>query len=65
MDDLESSVSGFLKCVKSHERGEVFLAAMAATPSLIACVIEGQRHDPAVKKIVEDLVVDELDECPT
>ena len=38
---------------------------MAVTPSLIARVIEGQRHDPVVKKRVEDLVVDELDECPT
>ena len=48
-----------------NERGEVFLAAMAVAPSLIARVIEGQRHDPAVKKRIEDLVVDELDECPT
>ena len=49
----------------STERGEVFIAAMAVAPSLIARVTEAQRHDPAVKKIVEDLVIDELDECPT
>ena len=48
-----------------NERGEVFIAAMAVAPSLIARVIEAQRHDLAVKKIVEDLVIDELDECPT
>ena len=48
-----------------NEQGEVFLATMAVAPSLIARVIEVQRHDPAVKNIVEDLVVDELDECPT
>ena len=38
---------------------------MAVTPRLIARVIEGQRHDHAVKTRVEELVVDELDECPT
>ena len=48
-----------------NDRGEVFVAAMAIAPSLLARVIEAQRHDPAVKKIVENLVIDELDECPT
>ena len=35
------------------------------TPSLIEKVKEAQNRDPKVAKLIADLVVDSLDDCPT
>ena len=61
--DLEFLATCDVEAPKKH--GDVFIAALTVTPTLIKRVYEAQQRDLKVRKMVEDLVIDELDECPT
>ena len=50
---------------QSGESEGVYVGAMMVTPSLIERVKEAQIKDPKVVRLVADLVVDSLDDCPT
>ena len=52
-----------VSCPDAH--GDMFIAALTVTPSLIEKVKEAQLKDPKVGRIIEDAVIDNLDGCPT
>src|SRR5659263_38185 len=50
---------------RPSQDGGVFVGSLTVTPGLIAKVAEAQLKDPKIVHILEDLVVDDLDDCPT
>jgi hypothetical protein len=52
--------------VRRPSEGEgVYVGAMIVTPSLIEKVKQAQIKDPKIVRLIADLVVDSLDDCPT
>ena len=61
--DLESLVS--FEIQQTRDSDTVCLASLSIQPSLLARIGEQQRNDPLLRKRLEDLVIDLVDECPT
>ena len=50
---------------RPSQSGSLFLGSLTVTPSLISRIAKAQIADPKIFRILEDLVLDELDDCPT
>ena len=50
---------------RPNQSSGVFVGALTVSPRLIDRVKEAQLRDPKIGKILEDMVIDGLDDCPT
>ena len=50
---------------RPNQSSGMFIGSLTVSPSLIDRVKEAQLRDPKIGKILEDMVIDGLDDCPT